>query len=196
MREVPQRLASPSEETPKRKKKKNQISVSITLSNSTHSQGFKEQPCHLYSDVKGIVTLTVWPINNHLWEQNRETSCRPWKLPSSRATGGRPASAQHPACGWPNGNHGQNQTGQDGCRWLARQLTASWCTFCHTVGMKLIGGRYIFWWRIGWSLLSVQSQSSPPLVCSTNHRLVAIRILSTCPDRGLVGDDHNSQVLA
>ena len=35
MREVPQRLASPSEETPKKKKKKkNQISVSITLSNS------------------------------------------------------------------------------------------------------------------------------------------------------------------
>ena len=33
MREVPQRLASPSEETPL-KKKKNQISVSITLSNS------------------------------------------------------------------------------------------------------------------------------------------------------------------
>ena len=32
MREVPQRLASPSEETPE--KKKNQISVSITLSNS------------------------------------------------------------------------------------------------------------------------------------------------------------------
>ena len=37
MREVPQRLASPSEETPKKKeekKKKNQISVSITLSTS------------------------------------------------------------------------------------------------------------------------------------------------------------------
>ena len=35
MREVPQRLASPSEETPKKKKeKKIQISVSITLSNS------------------------------------------------------------------------------------------------------------------------------------------------------------------
>ena len=36
MREVPQRLVSPSEETPlkKKKKKKNQISVSITLSNS------------------------------------------------------------------------------------------------------------------------------------------------------------------
>ena len=36
MREVPQKLASPSEETPKKKKKKkkNQISVSITLSNS------------------------------------------------------------------------------------------------------------------------------------------------------------------
>ena len=34
MREVPQRLASPSEETPKKKEKKNQISVSITLSNS------------------------------------------------------------------------------------------------------------------------------------------------------------------
>ena len=35
MREVPQRLASPSEETPKKKKeKKNQISVSITLSSS------------------------------------------------------------------------------------------------------------------------------------------------------------------
>ena len=41
MREVPQRLVSPSEETPlkrrrrrRRKKKKNQISVSITLSNS------------------------------------------------------------------------------------------------------------------------------------------------------------------
>ena len=33
MREVPQRLASPSEETPKNKKK-NQIKVSITLSNS------------------------------------------------------------------------------------------------------------------------------------------------------------------
>ena len=32
MREVPQRLASPSEKTPK--KKRNQISVSITLSNS------------------------------------------------------------------------------------------------------------------------------------------------------------------
>ena len=38
MREVPQRLASPSEETPlKKKKKKNQISVSITLSNSRHA---------------------------------------------------------------------------------------------------------------------------------------------------------------
>ena len=41
MREVPQRLASPSEETPKKKKKKekkkkNQISVSITLSNSIY----------------------------------------------------------------------------------------------------------------------------------------------------------------
>ena len=37
MREVPQRLAIPSEETPlkkKKKKKKNQISVSITLTNS------------------------------------------------------------------------------------------------------------------------------------------------------------------
>ena len=35
MREAPQRLVSPSEETPlKKKKKKNQISVSITLSNS------------------------------------------------------------------------------------------------------------------------------------------------------------------
>ena len=34
MREVPQRLASPSKETPIKKEIKNQISVSITLSNS------------------------------------------------------------------------------------------------------------------------------------------------------------------
>ena len=34
MREVPQRLASPSEETPKKKRKKNQINISITLSDS------------------------------------------------------------------------------------------------------------------------------------------------------------------
>ena len=39
MREVPQRLASPSEETPKKKKKKNQISVSNSIK-AGHQQLF------------------------------------------------------------------------------------------------------------------------------------------------------------
>ena len=58
MREVPQRLASPSEETPlkKKKKKKNQISVSITLSNSR-----VEQP-QMYQD----------KLNRHIQEAQQE----------------------------------------------------------------------------------------------------------------------------
>ena len=78
MREVPQRLASPSEEPPlkkkKKKKKKNQISVSITLSNSI-----------LNCSTLALFTASVGSLF-HIGTRNEQVKERP-KVETSKTRG-------------------------------------------------------------------------------------------------------------